>query len=190
MTTTPSSPAPTPRWRTAVIWLGLAALLALFAWGLNNNTERRPQVGDMAPDFQVYFYDGYGWEQAADAAPLTLADMRGKVVVINFWASWCLPCHDEADDLERLWQAYRGRDVLFLGVAYIDTEPKALEFLQQYAITYPNGPDLQSRITAKYFVKQVPETFVVDRDGRLAHIRPGPITAEELDGVLARLVGN
>lgn len=186
MSTTP----PPSRWRTAVIWLGVVALLALFAWGLNNNTERRPQVGDLAPDFQAYFYEGYGWEEAADPANVMLADMQGKVVVINFWASWCLPCHEEADDLEALWQKYREQDVVFLGIAYIDTEPKALEFLEQYAITYPNGPDLQSRITGRYFVKQVPETFVVDSDGRLAFIRPGPITAEELEQVLVGLVGN
>lgn len=176
------------RWRTAAVWLAVLALLALFAWGLANNTQTRPQVGSPAPDVQLHFYDGYTWAEAADPTNVTLADLRGKVVVINFWASWCIPCLEEADELEALWQHYRDQDVVFLGVAYVDTEPKALDFLRQFNITYPNGPDLQSRITGEFFVKQVPETFVLDTAGNVAYVRPGAIFVDELTAVLDNLV--
>lgn len=168
------------------IWGAVLGLVALIAWGLINNAGTRPLVGDPSPNFTIHFYDGYAWADAADET-IEMTDLRGKIVVLNFWASWCPPCHEEAADLERLWREYRDEDVVFLGIAYIDTEPNALEFLAQYDITYPNGPDIQSLITDEFLVKQVPETFVIDRDGEVVFIEPGPIVVSRLTAVLEEL---
>lgn len=172
---------------TLGIWLVVLCVVALIGWGLLNNSGTRPLAGDPAPDFTLHFYDGYEWQESNNPQDVQLSDMRGRVVVINFWASWCPPCHDEAADLERLWQTYKDDGVIFLGVAYIDTEPNALGFLEQYNISYPNGPDLQSLITDAYLVRQVPETFVVDQEGQVAFVEPGPIVVERLTAVLDEL---
>lgn len=172
---------------TIGIWLVVLCVVALIGWGLLNNSGTRPLAGDPAPDFTLHFYDGYEWQETTNPQDVQLSDMRGRVIVINFWASWCPPCHDEAADLERLWQTYKDEGVIFLGIAYIDTEPNALSFLEQYNISYPNGPDLQSLITDVYLVRQVPETFVVDQTGQVAFVEPGPIVVERLTAVLDEL---
>jgi len=121
-----------------------------------------------APDFTLKTFDGQ---------TITLAAQKGKVVVINIWASWCKPsCWDEAPILERVWQKYQDKGVLFIGVDYNDTEPKAKEFIQTFKITYPNGPDLGGRIYQAYRAKGVPETYFVGKDGKLAGNYIGPIT--------------
>ncbi|MCB0035903.1 MAG: TlpA family protein disulfide reductase [Anaerolineales bacterium] len=169
------------------IWAFVLSLVMLIAWGLINNSGTRPLAGDPAPNFTIYFYDGYEWQDAPNEDLVELVNMRGQIVVLNFWASWCPPCHEEAEDLERLWQKYRDRDVIFLGIAYVDTEPNALGFLDRYNITYPNGPDIQTMITDKFLVKQLPETFVIDRNGKVVFVEPGPIDVNRLKNVLNQL---
>ncbi len=120
------------------------ALLALLGWGLVNTNRTRPIAGNMAPEFSVQYYDGYQWE---DQTVSSLNDFKGKVVVLNFWASWCVECRYEADLLEQAWKDYRDADVIFLGVAYVDVEPKSREYLQEFSVTYPNAPDLRSLIS-------------------------------------------
>jgi cytochrome c biogenesis protein CcmG/thiol:disulfide interchange protein DsbE len=116
--------------------------------------------------------------------------LRGKVVVINFWAEWCVECKREADILEATWRAYRDRGVVFLGVDWVDVEPEARKYLTRYNITYPNGPDLGSRIGQDYGLSGVPETFFVDKSGRVDYYRLGPLTQPELtakfDALLAQ----
>ena len=95
-------------------------------------------------------------------------------------ASWCESCKPEARDLESAYQYYLERgDVLFLGVDYVDTEPEALAYLEEFGITYPNGPDLRTKISQAYRVRGVPETFVIDQQGIITHVQIGPYMSLE-----------
>ena len=173
------------RWSTVLIWGGIAALLALFGWGLINANEGRPVDGATAPDFQMQFFDGYEWKDLEGAS---LEDMRGQVVVLNFWASWCIECRVEADLLENTWRRYQDRGVVFLGVAYVDSEQKSLAYLEEFDITYPNAPDLGSAISNEYKITGVPETFFIGKDGQVADFVLGPVNATTLQTQIETLL--
>jgi cytochrome c biogenesis protein CcmG/thiol:disulfide interchange protein DsbE len=173
------------RWSNMLLWTAVIGLLALVGWGLLNNTKPRPEAGQSAPDFELSFYNGYEWENLSQT---TLADMRGRIVILNFWASWCTPCRMEADLLETAWQKYRDQDVLFLGVAYADAEPKSLAFLEEFHISYPNAPDLRSIISADYEITGVPETFFIDREGNIAYVHIMPLDQATLEGTIDQLL--
>ena len=176
---------PPLRWSNILLWTAVIGLLALVGWGLLNNTKPRPEAGQVAPDFELSFYDGYEWENLSQTS---LADMRGNIVVLNFWASWCTPCRMEADLLENAWQKYRDQGVIFLGVAYADAEPKALAFLEEFSISYPNAPDLRTAISADYEITGVPETFFIDREGNIAYVQIVPLDQGILEGTIDQLL--
>jgi cytochrome c biogenesis protein CcmG/thiol:disulfide interchange protein DsbE len=166
----PVSPG-TYRWWAAAAFVSLTLLLALVGWHLFRDNDQPPALGEAVPDFTLTSFSG----EMIDSEGLV-----GKVVLINFWASWCVTCDEEALLLEQAWQRYAGTgQVQFLGVAYMDTEPAALEFLSDYGVTYPNGPDLGGRISNIFQVSAVPETYVLDPEGRLAAVKYGPFTALE-----------
>jgi cytochrome c biogenesis protein CcmG/thiol:disulfide interchange protein DsbE len=158
------------RWRWLAAGL-LLALLALLAWGLRVQAGGPLESGP-APDFSLTTFEG---------ETLTLSDLRGQVVIINFWASWCPPCRDEAPYLEATWRKYRDQGVVFIGVDYVDTEPNALAYIEEFDITYPNGPDIGQKIAEAYRIKGVPETFYVDKTGQLRGVHIGPLFPPTLD---------
>lgn len=156
-------------WIAAFVGLGL--LLLLMGLGLRRAQERGipKAIGSEMPDFSLTTFDGQTYR---------LADLRGKVVLVNFWASWCKPCEQEAADMEQAWRLYQpGGEVVFLGVDWTDTEPKALGYLEKFGITYPNGPDLGTRISQAYRTTGVPETYILDKMGRLAFFKLSPFTS-------------
>ena len=171
------------RWGTIGMWAGVILILGVLGWGLLKTNEERPD--DVAPDFEMTFFDGYEWQSLPTA---NLSDFKGRPVVLNFWASWCVECKIEADLLEQTWREYRDQGVVFLGVAYIDVEPKSLAYLEEFGITYPNGPDLRSSISSKYEVTGVPETFFIDKNGDVAHIQIGPVNETTITGLLDQLL--
>ncbi len=157
--------------------LALLGLLALLGWGLRQTHAAQPDDG-MAPGFTLTSFDG---------ETTSLEELRGKVVIINFWASWCIPCRAEADDLEAMSRKYAD-DVVFIGVDYADTEKGALKFIEEYGITYFNGPDLGTRIASEYRIKSVPETFYVGKNGELQGLRIGPLSPGELEFKILELL--
>jgi cytochrome c biogenesis protein CcmG/thiol:disulfide interchange protein DsbE len=160
-----------PHWGRMLVWGGLLALLVILALGLKRSQQGPVQVGDHVSNFSLTTFDG---EQ------INLEDLKGKVVVLNFWASWCKPCEQEAADLEAAWRFYQSRsDVVFLGVDYVDTEPEARAYLQKFAITYANGPDLGTRISQKFRIQGVPETYILDQGNVLQYVQIGPFASLE-----------
>jgi len=109
---------------------------------------------------------------------------------LNFWASWCKPCEQEAADLETAWRFYKpGGEVVFLGINWTDTPPAAQGYLTRFDITYPNGPDLGTRIGDRFRITGVPETYIVDRDGLLAYKKIAPfISVEEIQSAIDPLL--
>ena len=140
------------------------------------------EPGDPAPAFTLPLFDQFEQEQVA------LSDLRGQVVVVNFWASWCIECTKEAALLEQAWRDYQGRGVVFLGVDYLDTDKKALAYMAEHDITYPSGPDMGSVISRAYGIRGVPETYFIDKAGKIAHVQIGPIEKAALYGLLNDLV--
>ena len=126
---------------------------------------------------------------AFDGTPLTLEALRGKVVVVNFWASWCTPaCYDEAPVLERAWRTYRDRGVVVVGVDMQDTAEAAQEFIRRFELTFPNAPDQGGKVAVEYGVYGVPETFFVDRAGTIRAKHVGAVTEDVIRGTLERLL--
>ncbi|MBI1880343.1 MAG: TlpA family protein disulfide reductase [Chloroflexi bacterium] len=161
-----------------LLLLGLIAVMAV-------NLQKVESVqlqGRKAPDFSLTLFDQFEQDQMA------LGDLRGQVVVVNFWASWCVECYKEAELLEQAWQNYKERGVVFVGVDYLDTDKEALAYMQKYGITYPSGPDLGNKISKDFAITGVPETFFIDRDGNIIHVQIGPIEEAQLYGLLDRLL--
>ncbi len=162
-----------PLWVQILIWIGLAVILVVLVLGLFRAQHPIISVGSKVPDFTLTLFDKYPYNSAPK---VSLSDLRGKVVFVNFWASWCTTCADEAPFLESAWQHYQpGGQVVFLGVDYTDVDSKALAFLDQFKITYPNGPDLGTRITP-IFNRNIamPETYIIDQQGVLRQKQIGP----------------
>lgn len=156
----------------------LLALLGLLAWGLKK-VQAGPVSSGMAPDFTLTSFDG---------RTLKLSELRGQVVIINFWASWCPPCREEAAYLEQTWRKYEGKGVVFIGVDWVDTEKEALAYMDEFDLTYFNGPDIGTRIAQAYNIQGVPETFYVAKNGELRGVHIGPLKSPELDNKIDELL--
>ncbi|MGH7321624.1 MAG: TlpA family protein disulfide reductase [Candidatus Rokuibacteriota bacterium] len=164
--------------RARLRWLiPLAALpvLGLLLYGLVFTDARAipsPLKGKPAASFTLTAFDG---------TTMSLAALRGKVVVLNFWASWCYPaCYEEAPILESGWRAYRDQGLVVLGVDIQDTEEKARRFIEQFGLTFPNVIDPTGKVSIDYGVYGVPETFVIDRRGVIRDKKVGAVTERYL----------
>jgi cytochrome c biogenesis protein CcmG/thiol:disulfide interchange protein DsbE len=177
-----SEPQPVPRRGlgpgSIMLLIGVALTAIVFGVALFRQNQTQPETGS-APDFTL---------TTLDDGELRLADQRGKVVVLNFWASWCIPCRDEAPVLQSIWEKYRDRGVVVVGVAYTDTERGARDFIAEYGQTYPNGMDLGTRISEQYHIQGVPETFIIDQQGNVAEFIYAAVNEADLSALLDSLL--
>jgi cytochrome c biogenesis protein CcmG/thiol:disulfide interchange protein DsbE len=155
--------------------IGVTALLGLLVYGLSHNGPDRAIEDSLAkgeredaPDFDLPLLAGGGNR--------TLADYRGKVVVLNVWGSWCDPCRTESPLLER-WHKRISRDGkgTLLGIDVLDNTPDARAFIREYGLTYPQLKDPEDELRPQYGVAGVPETIVIDPRGRVAAVKRGPV---------------
>ncbi len=163
--------------RRYIIFAVVIVFVGFLAWGLFTRNETQPTSGP-APTFTLTLYDGYHGN--VDKQSVNLADLRGKVVLINFWASWCIPCTDEAADLQAAYAAYKDRGVVFLGIDWLDNEADARNYLKKFGITFANGPDLQTKIGPTYHISGVPETYILDKQGNVRFTKISPVSTNEL----------
>jgi cytochrome c biogenesis protein CcmG, thiol:disulfide interchange protein DsbE len=150
----------------------------VFIMALMRQNEGQPTNGP-APDFEITTFEGETFK---------LSDLKGNVVVLNFWAGWCGPCRDEAPDLQATWERYKDQNVVFIGVAWADNGPSSLAFIEQFGITYYNGPDLETRISEQYNIQGVPETFIIDKDGNIDEFIYAGISERSLSEKIERLL--
>ena len=171
--------------RLTVTVLAIMLLIGLLAYGFTRDPRyiASPLIGRPAPAFTLTLFDGKN---------VRLQDLRGKVVFLNFWASWCPPCRAEAKDLEANWQSFKDQEIVFLGINIQDTEPNAIEYINEFGITFPNGRDTTGRIAVDYGVWGIPETFFIDTEGRITYKHVGslgwPTITAKLDEAQRSLV--
>jgi cytochrome c biogenesis protein CcmG/thiol:disulfide interchange protein DsbE len=170
------------RWVRWLIPLAAVPVLVLLAYGFRTDPREIPSplVGRPAPGFHLTTFTG---------EPLRLEAYRGRVVVLNFWASWCYPaCYEEAPVLEQGWRRWRDRGVVVMGVDIQDTEAAARKFIADFGLTFPNAPDPTGRVSIDYGVYGVPETFFIDRRGYIRAKHVGAVTPEVFQREVERLV--
>jgi len=167
------------RW---AIPLAVVPVLVLLAYGFRTDPRDIPSplVGKPASSFKLTAFDG---------KPVALESLRGQVVIVNFWASWCYPaCYEEAPSLERAWKTYKDRGLMVVGINYQDKDEPAKRFLTQFGHTFPNAPDPGSRVSVDYGVYGVPETYFIDKKGRVRFKQVGPVSDETLKSQIERLL--
>lgn len=170
-----------PGRKKIVSWIVVTVAIVgfLLLMGFSLQLQSGSLVGTSAPALTLSLFDG---------RELSLADLRGQVVVVNFWASWCIPCRDEAPALEQVWREYEGRGVVFVGIDVKDNEARARAFIEEFGLTYSNGPDPYSAISESYRITGVPETFFITRDGQVAGLYVGPISETQLRATLEEVL--
>jgi cytochrome c biogenesis protein CcmG/thiol:disulfide interchange protein DsbE len=156
--------------------VGVVAFVALMSWALSNRSPVTglsgvTRVEKPAPEFTLDLMDG---------GQVVMSQLSGRPVVLNFWASWCTPCRDEAAGLERTWRAYKDRRVVFVGIDIQDSEADARFYLEEFDVTYPNGRDVDGKVTVEYGVVGLPVTFFVNMDGVIERRWVGAIPESRL----------
>ena len=171
-------------WKRSLIGLGIAVpIVMLLGYGLTRDPRHiaSPLPGRQAPNFALPALE--------QGDSIKLSELRGNVVVVNFWASWCIPCRDEHPILLEAAREYQDKGVKFVGIAYNDKPEDSQRWLNELGKSYPSLVDAGARTAIDYGVSGVPETFILDKQGVVAFKKFGPITTAEitqkLDSLLA-----
>lgn len=173
-------------WRRSVLGAGISLpIIALLAYGMTVDPNELPSTmpGRPAPDFALRMMD------SAPPDTVRLSEQRGSVVVVNFWASWCLGCRDEHTDLSVTASKYEAQGVKFYGVIYSDSESNARRWIREMGgQRYPSLVDERSRTAIDYGLYAVPETVIIDQQGKVVYKHIGPITARQLSSIIDPLL--
>lgn len=171
------------KWKRLFLPLAGVPVVALLAYGLTRDATLVPSPlpGRAAPDFV---------RETLDGDSLRLSTLRGKVVVLNFWASWCIPCLQEHPLLVAADERWRDQGLQIVGVIYQDTPANARDWLRERGGTWKNILDPGSRLSIEYGLFGVPETFFIDRRGQVAYKQIGPVSADDLAHWIPRLLAD
>jgi len=167
--------------RAFLAFLGVCAVIGLLAFGLLSKGEAKIAVGDPVPDRELPVLGAEGRQG-------DIAQHRGRWVLVNLWASWCVPCRKEAPALDRFAREYRKRGVSVLGIDVQDNSDDALAFVHDYHVTYPQLRSVGDERSAAFGSTGVPENFLVDPRGRLALIWRGPVDEQFLEDEVVPIV--
>jgi len=156
----------------------LTATVALGSLLAERNRGR--QSSGIAPDFTLQLFDG---------SELRLSELRGQVVLLNFWASWCPPCRAEAPELQALHERYHRAGLRIIGINMLESSrAKALDFVAEFRLSYPNGEDLGQRAATLYRVEGPPESFLIDRSGEIRRFYLGNVRYDPLAAAIENLL--
>ena len=167
----------------ALVILTLGKGLKLNPKSAGNALENKP-----AKSFNVQVIQGANLTQPQDRNSFTLSQFKGRPLIINFWASWCLSCRTEAHELETFWKKHESEGVQVLGIAIHDTTTSSEAFIKKYGKTYAIGLDTDGKAGINYGVIGVPETFFIDSDGIIKHKIAGPVNRASLEEHLPKMV--
>ncbi|MBI5894098.1 MAG: TlpA family protein disulfide reductase [Deltaproteobacteria bacterium] len=165
-----------------IFYLLLLLCLVIFSCTSQNSREDKGkllEIGSPAPDFSLKLFDD---------KEVKLSDFKGSPVVLNFWASWCGPCREEAPALESVYKKYKDKEVVFIGIAVQDRKEKSLKYIKEFSITYLNGADDTGKIAEDYKIYGVPKTIVIDKEGKIRFDRTGGIKEDELEWEIEKVL--
>jgi peroxiredoxin len=167
--------------RQVYLFILVLAAIGVFTaakFGLKAESEavEAPSVLFEAPDFSLKLYN--------EDRAISLSDYKGKTVVLNFWATWCVSCRLEAPDLEKTWQAYKNEDVVFIGINLQERPKDIQKFVEEYGTSYPIVIDEKSETIFKYGVRIVPTTVFINKDGMVVYVYEGLLNDKQLVSLL------
>ncbi len=166
--------------RTFAVFLGVLALIGLLGFGLASKGGGSLAVGDAIPERELTVLGG------EDVG--SVADLRGKWVLVNVWASWCVPCREEAPALQRFYERYGGADFAIVGIDTQEAAEDGLAFVKEFGLTYPQFHDGPGEYADDLKTTGVPENFLVDPEGEVALVQLGPVTEKFLENEVAPLI--
>lgn len=167
-----------PKMINILILLSVVIIVSVLAIGLRIDQKTIPNELVGKPAYPVHAT----WFQGGDSSDVDVIERyRGRKIVLNFWASWCVSCREEARELESAWQKLKDKGVVVVGVAIQDEITAARSFAETYGKTYMLGLDTKGNISIDYGVTGVPETFIIDEGGIVSHRHVGPVSMSDLE---------